>query len=583
MMATNHLYIIVTDAGCKSSVPLPRAARQDRRGSISFPLALSFDACHLGTFGARLTGEFGGHPLPEQALYLKWRPQTFADVVGQEHVIRTLRNALNRGRIRHAYLFSGPRGTGKTTNARLLAKAVNCTCKDAGGRPCNSCPNCIAINEGRFLDLFEIDAASHTSVDDVRELRDKIAFAPGEGQYKVYIIDEVHRFSGNAFDALLKTLEEPPDHAIFVLATTEIDKVPATIKSRCLHFEFRRVSQKEVSDLLKQIAESESISIDEAALGLIAREGTGSVRDSISLLDQIVSDPEEKISLELAQEMLGTAGSVKVRELVQALAEEDLPLGIHIINKAIDTGSDPKQFGQQVVEYLRHVMLTQTASADLIEASPEDRARCEELAGSISRPRLLKTIRKFNEAVNNYTGGWQPQLELELALVESLQAEAAPPSAYQPAAQPRSPAPAAKTTDAAPEASYERVEGSAPGEPPAYSVGKIQNGWMDILTQAHRYNKNLPPLLEHAHVRAIEGNRLILGVRTDFFQKKLAAPERAKIIEQAIFDLHDVRLRLEVRVAAGAPPQATERASPKPEDPLIAAGKALGGVVDDTE
>ena len=525
--------------------------------------------------------------MPEQALYLKWRPQTFADVVGQEHIIRTLQNALNRGRIRHAYLFSGPRGTGKTTNARLLAKAVNCTYEDAGGRPCNNCRNCVAINEGRFLDLFEIDAASHTGVDDVRELRDKIAFAPGEGQYKVYIIDEVHRFSGNAFDALLKTLEEPPGHAIFVLATTEIDKVPATIKSRCLHFEFRRVSQKEVSDLLKQIAESESINIDNAALDLIARQGTGSVRDSISLLDQIVTEPEELVSLEMAQELLGTAGSIKVRELVQALAEEDLPLGIHIINNAIDSGSDAKQFGQQVVEYLRHVMLTQTASADLIEATQEDRALCEELAGSISRSRLLKTIRRFNEAVNNYTGGWQPQLELELALVESLQEEPTPASAYQPPPQSRSPATAEKPPetiqDAAPEPAYERVAGSAPGEPPAYAVGKIQNGWMDILTQAHRYNKNLPPLLEHAHVRAIEGNRLILGVRSDFFQKKLADPERAKIIEQAIFDLHEVRLRLEARVVAGAPPPATERASPEPEDPLIAAGKALGGVVDDTE
>ena len=233
--------------------------------------------------------------MPEQALYLKWRPQTFADVVGQDHITRTLQNSLKRGRIRHAYLFSGPRGTGKTTNARLLAKAVNCMGEDAAIRPCNDCPNCLAINEARFLDLIEIDAASHTGVDDVRELRDKIAFAPGEGKYKVYIIDEVHRFSGNAFDALLKTLEEPPDHAIFVLATTEIDKVPATIKSRCLHFEFRRVSQKEVSALLAHIAKSESFTIEAAALDLIARQGTGSVRDSISLLDQIVTEPEAAV------------------------------------------------------------------------------------------------------------------------------------------------------------------------------------------------------------------------------------------------------------------------------------------------
>ena len=523
--------------------------------------------------------------MPEQALYLKWRPQTFADVVGQEHVTRTLRNSLIRGRIRHAYLFSGPRGTGKTTNARLLAKAVNCTYDDAAGRPCNSCSNCAAINEGRFLDLIEIDAASHTGVDDVRELRDKIAFAPGEGKYKVYIIDEVHRFSGNAFDALLKTLEEPPDHAIFVLATTEIDKVPATIKSRCLHFEFRRVSQKEVSALLAQIAESESFSIDSAALDLIARQGTGSVRDSISLLDQIVTEPEELVNLESAQQLLGTAASVQVRDLVRALAEEDVPLGIHIINKAIDAGSDPRQFGQQVVEYLRHVMLTQTASADLIEASQEDRALCAELAEAISRSRLLKTIRRFNEAVNSYTGGWQPQLELELALVESLHVEASHSNVYQPGSAAQAGNTPETAPEAAPETAYERVEGSAPGEPPAYSVGKIQNGWMEILTQVHRYSRNLPPLLEHAHVRAIEGNRLILGVQTEFFRTKIAAPERAQVIEQAIFDLHEVKLRLEARVVEGAapPPESRGQRRPETEDPLIAAGKALGGVVDDAE
>jgi DNA polymerase III subunit gamma/tau len=169
--------------------------------------------------------------VPKQALYLKWRPTTFDDMVGQEHITRTLRNSLKTGRIRHAYLFSGPRGTGKTTSARLLAKAINCHDENPENRPCDVCSACVAVNEGRYLDLIEIDAASHTGVDDVRDLRDKIAFSPGEGQYKVYIIDEVHRFSGSAFDALLKTLEEPPDHAIFILATTEIDKVPPTIKS----------------------------------------------------------------------------------------------------------------------------------------------------------------------------------------------------------------------------------------------------------------------------------------------------------------------------------------------------------------
>ena len=233
----------------------------------------------------------------EQALYLKWRPTAFDEMVGQEHITRTLRSALKSGRIRHAYLFSGPRGTGKTTSARLLAKAVNCLDPDPDKRPCNQCEPCIAVNEGRFLDLIEIDAATHTGVDDVRELRDKIAFSPGQGRFKVYIIDEVHRFSGSAFDALLKTLEEPPDHAIFILATTEIDKVPPTIKSRSLQFEFRLFSVHELADRLELICKDGSLKAERAALEMIARQGKGSMRDSISLLDQIVVDPKEKITI----------------------------------------------------------------------------------------------------------------------------------------------------------------------------------------------------------------------------------------------------------------------------------------------
>src|SRR5574340_328700 len=224
-----------------------------------------------------------------QAIYRKYRPRGWDEVTGQEHVIQTLKNAIALDRVRHAYLFAGPRGTGKTTVARILAKAVNCLAEDPAARPCNICDNCLAVNENRFLDVIEMDAASNTGVDDVRELRDKIGFAPSLGRFKVYIVDEVHMLSTPAFNALLKTLEEPPAHAIFILATTEVHKIPATVLSRCQRHEFRRIPMNLIVTHLKDLAKQEGWKADEEALLIIARQATGSVRDAQSLLDQLAS------------------------------------------------------------------------------------------------------------------------------------------------------------------------------------------------------------------------------------------------------------------------------------------------------
>lgn len=526
--------------------------------------------------------------MPEQALYLKWRPLSFDDVVGQEHITRTLRNSIKTGRIRHAYLFSGPRGTGKTTSARLLAKAVNCTNENEEIRPCNDCPACIAVNEGRYLDLIEIDAASHTGVDDVRDLRDRIAFTPNEGRYKVYIIDEVHRFSGNAFDALLKTLEEPPDHALFVLATTEIDKVPATIKSRCLPFEFRLLSLQEVTERLAYIAEQEGLKIERAALELVAREGTGSARDSISLLDQIIADPDETITLELTRRILGTASAMSVRDLVDAITKQEVARGLHVINQAIDGGSDPRQFGQQVVEHLRSVLLAQTASADLLQASQDDQDLFDQQAQMISRGMLLTTVRAFNEAVNNYTGGWQPQLALELALIESLQEPAVQVQYVQQAGQETKSVPQQKKEIAA---DFERAELSAPGTPPILAPSKVQEKWVDaqrlIFQHSHSAGDlivNLPNLMEYASVVSVDGNLVIMGVSNQIYLKKLNDETRIRWVERAISNVTNEKLRVRYVLQDEADAIQHTTQDDLADDPLIQEGLGLGGQIrDDNE
>jgi DNA polymerase-3 subunit gamma/tau len=345
-----------------------------------------------------------------QALYRKWRPQLWDEVVGQEHVVQTLRNALRSEHVAHAYLFAGPRGCGKTTSARLVAKAVNCLHPDPAQRPDNTCSHCVAVNEGRFLDLIEIDGASNNGVENIRELRDKINFAPSEGRRKIYIIDEVHMLSQGAFNALLKTLEEPPPHAIFILATTELHKIPATVTSRCQRFVFRRIPVKEIVARLRALCDQEHLNVEEAALEMIARQATGALRDAISLLDQLVSS-DSVVTLARAQELLGTA-SGRVLALV-SLSQNDTAAGLAALSQAVDTGTDPRQFARQMTDYLRGLMLVRTGNAALVEATTEARQTMAAQAQRFELAALLRAIRAFTTAANDVRGGWQPQLPLE--------------------------------------------------------------------------------------------------------------------------------------------------------------------------
>jgi DNA polymerase-3 subunit gamma/tau len=354
-----------------------------------------------------------------QSLYRKWRPIHWDQVIGQEHVVQTLRNAVNADRVAHAYLFSGPRGTGKTTTARILAKAVNCLEKDLANHPCNQCAHCQAVNQGRFLDLIEIDAASNTSVDDVRDLRDKINFSPNQGRYKVYIIDEVHMLSSAAFNALLKTLEEPPQHAIFILATTEVHKIPATVLSRCQRHEFRRIPVKEIVANLKAMADEEKIQVDSEALSLVARQATGSMRDAISLLDQLAS-AGDNITLQLAQDILGTATSQAVIDLIDAMIKRQSTQGLEIIHRALDSGSDPRQFSRQIVEYLRGLLLVAMGNASQVDATPDSRNQLAQHAQGFTVTELLEVIQAFNQAATETRSNWQPALPIEMAFIEAI-------------------------------------------------------------------------------------------------------------------------------------------------------------------
>lgn len=358
--------------------------------------------------------------MSSQSLYRRWRPRDFSEVVGQEHVSRTLQNALREGRVSHAYLFAGPRGTGKTSMARILAKAVNCLNENVNLRPDNTCSVCQAINESRSLDLIEIDAASNTSVDDVRDLRDKVSFRPSESRYKVYIIDEVHMLSNAAFNALLKTLEEPPEHVIFVLATTEPHKIPATILSRCQRFDFRPLSIAEIEGRLAYIAEKEGVEAEKSALTLIARNARGSLRDAITMLEQAIAFGGDGITREQVLDMLGAVDESNIVALVEAMLEGERKKGIEILNSLIGRGIDPQQFAGQAVDFLRDLMLLKAGGGSMLGRPKSEISEMESLAEKSSLQDIVAAIRNFEEAFKTKAAIGHPALPLEIAFLSSV-------------------------------------------------------------------------------------------------------------------------------------------------------------------
>ena len=358
------------------------------------------------------------------ALYRKYRPETFDQIVGQEHITQTLTNAIEEDNISHAYLFTGPRGTGKTTTARLLAKAVNC--KEEGIEPCNECESCKEITKGNAVDLIEIDAASHRGIDEIRELREGIKFSPTKSQYKVFIIDESHQLTKAAANALLKTLEEPPEHAIFVLATTEPQKMIPTIVSRCQRFDFRRLTVPEIKEQLNSIVEQEGIEIEDAALELIALNSDGSVRDGESILDQVLtfSNTDAKIKADDIKDLLGIVDINLVADFVDLLVAQKTAQAIKYINELLEKGKDPEELTKALVDYLRKGLILKVTDAEdrgestISGLTKEEFEKLKQQVSQFEKEELSDVLEEFSEAQNKMKYASIPQLPLELAIVD---------------------------------------------------------------------------------------------------------------------------------------------------------------------
>ena len=513
-----------------------------------------------------------------QALYNRYRPQRFDELIGQEHVVRTLQNALVHNRLSHAYLFSGERGTGKTTAARLLAKAVNCL-EGIQAETCGGCEHCQAIASGSFLDLIEMDAASHRGIDDIREIRELTQFAPGAGRYRVYIIDEVHQLSAPAKDALLKTLEEPPPQTLFVLATTEPHRVPATIRSRTQHLTFRRIGVLELTSQLRSIAETEGAQIEEAALHTLARNAGGSARDAVSLLDQALAYSDNDATSEAVNSMLGLTGRDAVVQLLGHLMDGDAAAGLQAIEQAIEDGTSPNTLRQQVIDILRDILILKTSpETTAVGHLTEDEAfELSRRTESSSLRDIVRTLEVFAEPDPPSRTGVDATLELELAfaravlsITEPLEAPAPAVSETRPSARP-APAPArpveSPAAPAKPPPQPAAVAAGRPaapdGELSAAMIAARKDDWVTVIREEAR---EIAPYAGEAEVLDYADGTVTLGYRSRFLFDRVQQPDALRQVARALSQVLDRPIQVRNEQSSAQTPARRPSARPATDD-----------------